>query len=177
MFLFLSAFFGFLYFYYHRRLAISSAKTILWRTFKKTLPSSIGIVALIVMSRILGGTGQVMVLAMGTAKLTGKYYAALAAFIGILGAFITSSNLASNILFGGFQQTTANLLNLNEASILGAQTAGGAMGNTISPGNVLLGTTTTGNLGREGAVLRMILPITLSIAMGIGVLLLVANIF
>jgi len=118
-----------------------------------------------------------MVLAMGTAKLTGKYYAALAAFIGILGAFITSSNLASNILFGGFQQTTANLLNLNEASILGAQTAGGAMGNTISPGNVLLGTTTTGNLGREGAVLRMILPITLSIAMGIGVLLLVANIF
>jgi lactate permease len=177
MFLLLSAFLGFIYFYYHGKLAISSAKTILWRTLKKTLPSSVGIVALVVMSKILGGTGQVTVLAMGTAKLTGEYYAALAAFIGILGSFITSSNLASNILFGGFQQTTANLLNLNEASILGAQTAGGAMGNTISPGNVLLGTTTTGNLGREGVVLGMILPITLSIAMGIGVLLLVANIF
>jgi lactate permease len=175
MFLSLSAILGFLYFYRYKYIKISSWKRILKRSAEKTLPSAIGIIALVAMSKIMGGTGQILVLAKGTAILTSQYFASLAAFVGILGSFITSSNLASNILFGDFQQKTASILKLNEASILGAQTAGGAMGNTISPGNVLLGTTTTGIIGKEGIIIKMILPITLGIAAITGIILFIAN--
>ena len=94
----------------------------------------------------------------------------------MLGAFMTSSNMASNILFGEFQLTTAQLLNLNVAPILGAQTAGGAIGNTICPGNVILGTTTAGILGKEGIVLKKVLPITVTAAVIVGAILFVTQV-
>ena len=86
---------------------------------------------------------------------------------------MTSSNMASNILFGEFQLTTANILNVQPAPILGAQTAGGAIGNTLSPGNIILGTTTTGILGQEGEILKKILPIAISAAIIVGAILFV----
>jgi lactate permease len=168
--LFVSALFGFFFFHFLNFLKLSSFKIILWRAGRKTAPSALGIISLLIMSKIMLGTGQILILAEGTASLTKLYYAPLAPFIGILGAFITSSNLASNIIFGNFQQTTATILNLNQALILGAQTAGGAMGNTISPGNVLLGTTTTGILGGEGIIIKKLMPITIGIATITGVI-------
>lgn len=66
---------------------------------------------------------------------------------------MTSSNMASNILFGSFQLATANFLGLNPAPVLGAQTAGGAIGAAICPGNIVLGCTTAGIMGQEGKVL------------------------
>jgi lactate permease len=174
-FLFVSALLGYLYFRWIDKISKGSVKQVIWRTVEKSLPATIGIIALVVMSKIMGGTGQIMVLAKGTAQVADTFYALLSPTIGILGSFITSSNLASNILFGEFQQATSAILGFNQASILGAQTAGGAMGNTISPGNVLLGTTTAGILGREGLILKMILPITLCVALFTGIILFLAN--
>jgi lactate permease len=94
----------------------------------------------------------------------------------MLGAFMTSSNMASNILFGEFQLTTAKILSLNVAAILGAQTAGGAIGNTICPGNVILGTTTAGILGQEGVVLKKVLPITVTAAVIVGAILFITQV-
>ncbi len=175
-FLFISALLGYLYFRLIGKIYAGGLKRVASRTIKKSLPSTIGIVALIVMSKIMGGSGQIMVLAEGTAQVTASFYALLSPMIGILGSFITSSNLASNILFGEFQQATATILGINKALILAAQTAGGAMGNTISPGNVLLGTTTVGILGKEGLILKMIFPITLCIALLVGLMLLLINV-
>ena len=81
--------------------------------------------------------------------------------------------MASNVLFGDFQLTTAKLLGFDAAPILGAQTAGGAIGNTICPGNIILGTTTAGILGKEGLALRKILPLTLTAAVIVGIVLFV----
>jgi lactate permease len=89
---------------------------------------------------------------------------------------MTSSNMASNILFGEFQLTTARLLSLNVAAILGAQTAGGAIGNTICPGNIILGTTTAGILGQEGIVLKKVLPITITAAVIVGAILFITQV-
>ena len=94
----------------------------------------------------------------------------------VLGAFMTSSNTASNILFGEFQLTTAKILNLDVAAILGAQTAGGAIGNTICPGNIILGTTTAGNLGSEGLILKKVLPLATVAAVLVGLILLVTQV-
>lgn len=144
-------------------------------TVDKAIPSTIAIIGLVAMATVMQGSGQVHVLAEGVAATTGGFYAFLAPFIGVLGSFMTSSNLASNLLFGGFQETTAISTGLDQTAVLGAHTAGGATGNIISPGNVLLGTTTAGILGREGEVLRITLPLTLFIALVVGaVVLLVA---
>jgi L-lactate permease len=146
-----------------------SARQILLRTLDKAAPATIAVILLIAMSKVMGGTGQVLVLAQGTAAVTGKYYAIFSPFIGVLGAFMTSSCMASNILFGSFQQTMAELLHLNEAVILGAQTGGGSIGNVLCPGNVLLGTTTAGILGQEGALLKKLIPLGCAVALICGI--------
>lgn len=77
--------------------------------------------------------------------------------------------MSSNILFGDFQMTTSKLLNANSAAVLGAQTAGGAIGSAISPSKIILGTTTANILGKEGDVLKTIIWITLLPILLIGV--------
>ena len=78
--------------------------------------------------------------------------------------------MSSNILFGEFQVTTANLLKLSEAAVLGAQTAGGAIGAAISPSKIILGTTTAGILGKEGDVLKRLMPIAIGTTVVIGLI-------
>lgn len=170
-FLLLSSVIGYLYFMKHGWADAKGFGTVLKKSVKETLPSAVAVIAFLVMSRMMGGTGQTVVLARGIAQVLGRGYAALAPIVGTLGSFMTSSNMASNVLFGDFQMTTAKLLGFDPAPILGAQTAGGAIGNTICPGNIILGTTTAGILGKEGLVLRKILPLTLATAVIVGVVL------
>lgn len=173
-FLSLSSLLGYLYYKKNNWIQNGGAKSVIIASLEKTVPSGIAVVGFIIMSRIMAGTGQVVVLAEGIAKVFGPFYALLAPVVGMLGSFMTSSNMASNILFGDFQLTTARILNLDAAALLGAQTAGGAIGNTICPGNIILGTTTAGILGQEGKVLKKILPLTIAAAVIIGVILYVS---
>lgn len=155
--LLISSTLGYLYFRSKHYIQPGKISGILRKSVEKTVPSTIAVVGLIIMSKIMGGTGQTTVLASGTAMVLGRYYAALSPGVGLLGAFMTSSNMSSNILFGEFQQMTAKLLNLDLSMILGAQTAGGAIGSTIAPSKIILGTTTVGVLGQEGLVLKKII--------------------
>lgn len=140
------------------------------RTIKKTIPSSLAIISLITMSRIMSGTGQTQVLAQGVANVVGPYCVFMAPFIGLLGSFITGSNMSSNILFADFQMTTAEIVGVNSHAILGAQTSGGGIGTAIAPGNIVLGTTTAGILGSEGKVLRKNIPFALAVATVYGLI-------
>ncbi|PXV93824.1 lactate permease [Lachnotalea glycerini] len=177
MFLLIASLVGLLYFRKHGWIKAGGCRAVFVQSIQKTVPSGIAVIGFIIMSKIMGGTGQTMVLANGIANVLGTGYAVLAPVVGMLGAFMTSSNMASNILFGEFQITTANLLGLKTAAILGAQTAGGAIGNTICPGNIILGTTTAKILGKEGLVLKKIMPITLSAAILVGIILFFTIIF
>lgn len=173
LFLILASIIGFLYYKNKEWIKPRGGKAILQRSWVKTVPSSIAVIGFIVMSRIMGGSGQILVLAEGIAKILGQVYIIFAPLVGLLGSFMTSSNMASNILFGEFQITTANLLNLNTALILGAQTSGGAVGNALSPGSIILGTTTAGIIGQEGSILKKTIPITIGVAVLIGLISLV----
>lgn len=173
MFLLVSSAIGFAFFRKHNWIAKGRGKAVVRLSVEKMIPSAIAVIGFLLMSRVMGSTGQTVVLAQGVAAVLGQGYAVLAPVVGMLGAFMTSSNMASNILFGEFQLTTANLLSFDPAAILGAQTAGGAIGNTICPGNIILGTTTAGILGKEGVVLKKILPITITAAVIVGAILLV----
>ena len=79
--------------------------------------------------------------------------------------------MSSNILFGGFQYLTAEFIGANTSLIVGAQTAGGAIGMAFAPGNIILGTSATGTLGLEGKVMVKIIPFTLVVAIIFALLL------
>lgn len=168
MFLLLAALIGYLVFLKKGYIGKGGGSRIVSRTIKKVLPSAQATVALIIMSKVMAGTGQTEVMAYGTAQATGTLYQFFAPYIGLLGSFMTSSNMSSNILFAGFQNTMASLLSLDRSIVLGAQTGGAAIGSVISPSKILLGTTTAGIIGLEGEVMRKVMPITLLLVSLIG---------
>ncbi len=143
---------------------------VLRRTFRKALPSSVAVISLISISRIMTGTGQTQILAVGVSSLFGNYYSLVSPFVGLLGSFITSSNMSSNILFGGFQYASSTVLSIDSHLLLGAQTAGGSIGTSIAPSNIILGATTAGILGKEGEILKKNLPFVLIITLLFGLI-------
>lgn len=133
------------------------------------IPASVPVIAFLVTSRILDHSGQSLTIAHGVAAASSPHmYAAIASVIGALGAFMTSSSTASNVLFGGVQSSVAHLHGLSAETIIGAQAAGSAYGNAIAPANVVLGTSVAGIKGQEGAVLRKTLPWTVLVAVLTG---------
>lgn len=122
---------------------------------KTSIPSAMALFALVPLALVMEGSGQVLELALGIASVAnGPIYAFLAPLVGGIGAFMTSSNLSSNILFGSLQQSTADALGIDAAVTLGGQTAGAALSNSIAPGNVLLGIGAVGLTGKTGDVIR-----------------------
>lgn len=168
MFLLLSSLIGLLYYKKCGFITAEGVKRVFTKSVSMSMPSGIAVVGLVIMSKIMAGTGQTTVLANGIAGILGKGYVFLAPFIGMLGSFMTGSNMSSNILFGSFQITTSKILGVKISGVLGAQTAGGSIGSAISPSNIVLGTTTAGILGREGEVLKRTSCIVIPIALLMG---------
>lgn len=142
----------------------------------EAVPSSVPIIAFLVMAKLMDHSGQNEVLALGIAAVTPAYgFAFLSNAIGVIGAFMTSSSTSSNVVFSGLQQTVAELNDLPESTIIGAQSAGGAIGNAIAPANLVLGTSTAGIAGQEGEVLRKTIPWTIvaTVLTGIATVLMV----
>ena len=131
--------------------------------FASSVPASVPIIAFLVMARIMDHAGLNETLAFGLAAIAPAYvFAFLSNGIGIIGAFTTSSSTSSNTLFSGLQVTLAELKELPVATILAAQSAGGAIGNAIGPANLVLGASTAGISGQEGEILRKTLPWTIA---------------
>jgi lactate permease len=137
-------------------------KGILRGLVESAVPASVPIVAFLVMAGLMDHSGQNEALALGIAAVAPAYaFAFLSNGIGVIGAFTTSSSTSSNVLFSDLQLTLARLKGLPEATIIAAQSAGGAIGNAIAPANVVMGASTAGIGGQEGAILRKTLPWTL----------------
>lgn len=170
MFLFISSILGLLYYKKRKWLKQGSTKAIFMRAVSMTMPSGLAVIGLIIMSKIMAGTGQTIVLANGIANVLGGVYVILSPFVGMLGSFMTGSNMSSNILFSGFQNATANLLNVDPSVILGAQSSGASVGSAISPSNIILGTTTAQILGSEGKILKKIMVINVPVVIMIGLI-------
>ncbi|HKE97287.1 MAG TPA: L-lactate permease, partial [Povalibacter sp.] len=133
------------------------------------VPASVPVIAFLVTSRILDHSGQSLTLAYGIAAVSPPLvYAGVASVIGALGAFMTSSSTASNVLFGGVQSGVAQLHGLSRETVIAAQAGGSAYGNAIAPANIVLGTSAAGIKGQEGAVLRMTMPWTVIVAVLTG---------
>lgn len=133
------------------------------------VPASVPVIAFLVTSRILDHSGQSLTIAYGLAAVSPPLvYAGAASVIGALGAFMTSSSTASNVLFAGVQGGVAQLHSLPKETIIASQAAGSAYGNAIAPANIVLGTSIAGVKGQEGAVLRKTMPWTIVVAVLTG---------
>ncbi|MBX9819113.1 L-lactate permease [Afipia birgiae] len=143
--------------------AKAKQKGVLRGLFESAVPASVPILAFLVMAGLMNHSGQNETLALGISAIAPAYaFAFLSNGIGVIGAFTTSSSTSSNVLFSDLQVTLARLKGLPEATILAAQSAGGAIGNAIAPANVVMGASTAGISGQEGAILRKTLPWTLA---------------
>jgi lactate permease len=125
------------------------------------IPASVPILTFLIMASMMNHSGQTQTLALGLAAVApAMVYAFLANGIGVVGAFATSSSTSSNVLFSDLQLNVAQLKDLPPATILAAQSAGGAIGNAIAPANIVMGASTAGINGKEGLIMRKTMPWT-----------------
>jgi lactate permease len=123
-------------------------------------PVIVALFAMVVIARTMSQAGMTDELALAAAGV-GGVWPLLAPAVGALGTFVTGSATASNILFTDLQASTAEAVGRPVLPLLGAQGFGAAVGNIICPHNVVAAAATVGLAGREGAVLRRTLPVTL----------------
>jgi lactate permease len=155
-----------------------SGMRILSDTVRSMASSSLGVTAMVSMGVIMAHAGMTEVLANGLSSVASTYFPLVAPWIGALGAFITGSNTNSNVVFAALQLRTAELLGLQAAIILAAQTTGGAIGSVVAPTKIIVGASTTGAAGEEGAILRSLIAyVALLIALTSLVTILLVRIF
>jgi lactate permease len=149
-------------------------KIILKKTAKKSTDTTIAIFTMVGIAVIMSHTQMTGILAEGISKAFNQnLFPFVSPFIGAIGAFITGSNNNSNVLFASLQMRTAELLGLSVPLILGAQSAGGALGSMMAPAKVILGCATVGLEGKEGEVIGKILIYGMGLVALIGVLTLI----
>ncbi|WP_010275681.1 L-lactate permease [Paenibacillus senegalensis] len=119
-------------------------------TASEALGASLAILAFLTMANVMEQVGMTSVLGLGIAAVSSPLvYAGLANIIGIAGAYITSSNTSSNVLFAPLHASVAGSMDgLKLEQVIASQSAGGAVGNVIAPANIILGTSTA-NIGKE----------------------------
>jgi lactate permease len=130
---------------------------ILQGTVQRATRSGIGIATMVGMAVVMQHAGMTRVLAEGVTDVVGDAFPLACPFIGALGAFMTGSNTNSNVVFGSFQQDAAAILGLNALIMLGAQTAGAAIGSMFAPAKIIVGASTVGLSGEEGPVLKKVM--------------------
>jgi lactate permease len=97
-------------------------------------------------------------------------YPLLAPLLGWLGAALTGSNTSANALFGSLQRITAERLQLSPVLIAASNSTGGVMGKMVNAQGIAVAASTTGQSGREGQILRFVLPHSIVLVLLVGLL-------
>ena len=137
--------------------------------FKAVVPAFIAMGSLLVLANMMNATGMMSLIATTLSTTTGFFYPAVAVAIGALGSFMTGSTLGSNIMFSPLQVQAAQLLKLNPGMLVGAGSAGGALGNMICPNNVVAVGITVGLTGQEGLIMKRVLKVFLLVMVIYGI--------
>ncbi|MER6690982.1 L-lactate permease [Streptomyces minutiscleroticus] len=101
----------------------------------------------------------------GQAATIGHFVAAagaglafLSPVLGWFGVAVTGSDTSANALFGALQVTAARESGLPPELLAAANSSGGVLGKMISPQNLTIACAAVGLAGREGDLLRKVLP-------------------
>ena len=138
-------------------------------------PVAFALFSVLLLARLMVHSGMIDVLARSATGLAGNNWTIAAPLVGVLGAFVTGSATASNIILADFQVAAAGTSNLEPLFALAGQGFGAAIGNIIAPHNIVAGAATVGLIGREGDVLTRSLPVCVLYALAGGAVLLVLS--
>ncbi len=95
--------------------------------------------------------------------LLGEAYTYLVPLVGFLGAYVSGSCTASNLLFGVLQREFAEVVGVSKELVLAFHNAGGSVGSVVSPAKVAVGASTLRSAD-ESAAFRKVLPLALAVA-------------
>ncbi|MFJ9410731.1 L-lactate permease [Streptomyces sp. NPDC101393] len=106
----------------------------------------------------------------GQAATIGHFVAAagaglafLSPVLGWFGVAVSGSDTSANALFGALQVTAAQQSGLSPELLAAANSSGGVLGKMISPQNLTIACAAVGLAGREGDLLRRVLPWSLAL--------------
>ncbi|MEU3712312.1 L-lactate permease [Streptomyces catenulae] len=93
----------------------------------------------------------------------GAGLALLSPVLGWFGVAVSGSDTSANALFGALQVTAARQSGLAPDLLAAANSSGGVLGKMISPQNLTIACAAVGLAGREGDLLRRVLPWSLAL--------------
>jgi len=155
---------GFVMGFRPRELAVAYCET-LW----KVRFSLITIAAMLALGYVTKYSGTDATLGLALAK-TGSLYPFFGTLLGWLGVALTGSDTASNVLFGGLQQITANQTGISPVLMAAANSSGGVMGKMVDAQSIVVASTATNWYGHEGSILRYVFFHSVALASLVGVL-------
>lgn len=88
----------------------------------------------------------------------GAIFAFLSPVLGWIGTAVTGSGTSATALFANLQHTAASQIGVDPNLLVGANTAGGAIGKMISPQTLAIATGGVDMVGEESVLLRKALP-------------------
>ena len=101
--------------------------------------------------------------------VSGFWFPAVAVVLGLLGNAVSGTNTASNALFGNLVAVAGEQTGTPPVFAASSLAAGGSMGKAIAPQSLALATGAAKISGREGELLRRVLPITLLLTAGFAI--------
>jgi lactate permease len=101
---------------------------------------------------------------------TGHLYPFFGTLVGWLGTASTGSDTSANVLFGSLQKITAEQIGVVPNLMASANTAGGVMAKMIAAQSIVVASTATQSYGKEGDILRFLIPHSLALACLAGIL-------
>ncbi|KDR94048.1 lactate permease [Peptoclostridium litorale DSM 5388] len=143
---------------------------VLVKTAKQLTKSTITVVSIVAMAKIMGYSGMITSIAVVMVQITGKYYPLIAPLIGMLGTFVTGSDTSSNILFGELQKQVAGNIGASPYWLAAANTSGATAGKMISPQSIAVATSATGLVGLEGKIFNQTLKFCMVYVLALGIL-------
>jgi lactate permease len=142
--------------------------------FKKTLiqlsKTIITIICIMATAKLMGYSGMIPSISLMFVTVTGQFYPLFAPFLGAIGTFVTGSGTSASVLFGGLQKETSVALNLNQAWIAAANTAGAITAKMISPQSIAVGVAAVALQGKESELLKGVIKVFILFLFIVGVI-------
>jgi glycolate permease/lactate permease len=146
----------------------SALATTFVKTLKQLRLPVITIAFILSIATVMNYSGMTSSMALALAK-TGVLFPFFAAWLGMIGVFLTGSDTSSNTLFGPLQATTAKLSGLDPVLMAATNSSAGVMGKMISPQNLSVGAAGVGAVGREGEILAKVIVHSLILTTLMGI--------
>jgi glycolate permease/lactate permease len=146
----------------------SALATTFVKTVRQLRLPVITIAFILSIATVMNYSGMTSSMALALAK-TGVMFPFFAAWLGMIGVFLTGSDTSSNTLFGPLQATTAKLSGLDPILMAATNSSAGVMGKMISPQNLSVGAAGVGAVGREGEILAKVIVHSLILTTLMGI--------